>query len=124
MRLANVHETPLSEVLTRGRYLDAVRENLYEFCVCNKKCAACPHFRRCAGGCPALGLVFAGEARGLDGEDLSKCLFFNGPWEDEIVFALDGWKNLTPQRNESQERPAIRLQSDSAVYNYETNGPS
>ena len=124
MRLANVHETPLSEVLTRGRYLDAVRENLYEFCVCNKKCAACPHFRRCAGGCPALGLVFAGEARGLDGEDLSKCLFFNGSWEDEIVAALDGWKNLTPQRNESQERPAIRLQSDSAVYNCETNGAS
>ena len=124
MRLANVHETPLSEVLTRGRYLDAVRENLYEFCVRNKKCAACPHFRRCAGGCPALGLVFAGEARGLDGEDLSKCLFFNGPWEDEIVAALDGWKNLTPQRNESQERPAIRLQSDSAVYNCETNGAS
>ena len=30
------------------------------------------------------------------GEDLSKCLFFDGPWEGEIVEALDGWTNLTP----------------------------
>lgn len=96
MRLANVHETPLSEVLTSGRYLDAVRENLYEFCAANKKCAACPHFRRCAGGCPALGLLLTDGERGLNGEDLSKCLFFDGPWEEEIVAALDGWRNLTP----------------------------
>ena len=36
------------------------------------------------------------EARGFDGEDLSKCIFFDGPWEREIVAALDGWKHLTP----------------------------
>ena len=98
MRLANVRETPLSEVLTQGSYPDAVRENLYGFCAANEKCASCLHFRRCAGGCPALGLVFAGEARGLDGEDLSNRLFFDGPWEGEIVAALDGWKNLTLER--------------------------
>ena len=97
MRLANIHETPLSEVLTQGSYLDAVRENLYEFCAANEKCASCPHFRRCAGGCPALGLLLTDGARGIDGEDLSKCLFFDGPWEREIVAALDGWKNLTPK---------------------------
>ena len=98
MKLANVHDTPLAEVLTQGRYLDVVRENLYGLCAANKKCAACPHFRRCAGGCPALGLLLTDGARGFDGEDLAKCLFFDGPWEDEIVAALDGWHKLTPPR--------------------------
>lgn len=95
----NVRETPLAEVLTESRYLDVVRKNLYGFCADNPKCSSCPHLHRCAGGCPALGLLLAGEAKGFDGEDLSKCLFFDGPWEDEIAEALDGWTNLTSTRS-------------------------
>ena len=94
IRFANVHETPLSEVLTESSYLDTVRENLYGFCAANEKCAACPHFRRCAGGCPALGLLFFNGEKGFHGEDLSKCAFFDGSWEAEIVAALDGWTNV------------------------------
>ena len=97
IKFENARETPLTEVLTGSRYLEVVRKNLYGFCADNAKCASCQHLRRCAGGCPALGLLFTGGTKGFDGEDLSKCLFFDGPWEDEIVEALSGWKDLTPR---------------------------
>ena len=92
IRLANLGESSLKEILSGSDYLTEVCFNLHKFRKANEKCDKCGYFRWCAGGCPAFGWLFSGEKLGTD---LSKCLFFENGWYEKCVNALEGWHNLT-----------------------------
>lgn len=92
IKMENVHDTPLREILTGSEYLTDVCTNLYKFRKANTKCDNCEYFRWCTGGCPALGLLFTGDRRG---SDISKCLFYQNGWYEKSVRAMEGWRNTT-----------------------------
>ncbi|MCR5122995.1 MAG: radical SAM protein [Ruminococcus sp.] len=92
IRLANLGETPLKEILSESDYLTEVCFNLHKFRKANEKCDKCGYFRWCNGGCPALGRLFSGEKLGAD---FAKCLFFENGWYEKCVNAMNGWYNLT-----------------------------
>ena len=94
MSYGNVHDTPLRELLSGGEYLRTVCRNVGELRAANSRCGSCRFFECCCGGCRALGYLLSGE--GMDGSDLSKCLFFNGGWYARAVEALPGWTSLSP----------------------------
>ena len=94
IHMGNVHADSLKNLLTSGRYHDVVMRTVEEVRSDNSKCASCPWFRYCCGGCRALGLLFSGERLDLSGEDISKCLFFEGGWYERIAEALPGWTSI------------------------------
>ena len=96
--LGNLHTTSLRELLSDGAYTRIANMDAQDLAAAGHKCATCPHFSYCGGGCRALGLLFSGETttRGLTYEDPAKCLFFEGGWYDRVREALDGWTNLSP----------------------------
>ncbi len=99
IRLENLHEHSLKELLTDSLYLDSVCTNLYKLSQNNPKCAECPYFKYCCGGCRALGMVSsvdvieAGKTVNYFGEDKTKCLFYYGGWYQRCVKAMNGWEN-------------------------------
>ena len=101
MSYGNVHDTPLKELLSDGPYLEAVCRSLGELRCANTKCDSCRYFEQCCGGCRALGYLLSGE--GMDGSDLSKCLFFHGGWYERVCEAFPGWRNLTEIKNETEQ---------------------
>jgi len=93
IKMENLHEMSLQEILSGGEYMSEVCTNLYKFSKANTKCAECKYFGWCTGGCPALGLLFTGDRRG---SDLSKCVFYKNGWYKKCVQTMEGWRNLTP----------------------------
>ena len=94
LSFGNVHDTPLVELLSGGEYLRTICRSVGELRAANSRCGSCRFFECCCGGCRALGYLLSGE--GMDGSDLSKCLFFKGGWYARTSDALPGWTNLTP----------------------------
>lgn len=98
MSYGNVHDSSLRELLSSGAYLRAVCRSVGELRIVNDRCGQCRFFEYCCGGCRALGYLLSGE--GMDGSDLSKCLFFKEGWYQRATEALSGWTNLTPMPDE------------------------
>lgn len=95
MSLGNEHRTPLRELLGGGDYVKYADMTVGELRAGSGKCAKCPHFDVCGGGCRALGLLYSG-CRGLTGlecEDVTKCYFFENGWYQKVTHGLSEWTN-------------------------------
>jgi len=93
--LGNVHERPLGDILASDAYRNVACDTVGNLRGRGGACATCRHFEQCAGGCPALALILpGGETQGVDaiGADPSKCLFFEGGWQQRAEEALAGWE--------------------------------
>lgn len=99
--LNNVKDTPLKEIVSRSDYSALALATVFHRLLANPKCPACPYFKYCLGGCPALGLLSSGEDRDYFHEDYTKCLFFENGYYDKIVEAFSSWKLENPMK----ERP-------------------
>ena len=95
--LGNVRERPLGDILASEAYHHVACDTAGDLRRRGGKCSACRHFERCAGGCPALALILPGGERDeVDsiGADPSKCLFFEGGWQQRTKEALVGWRRI------------------------------
>jgi len=95
VHMGNLHRERLKDVLSAGPYLEnvcatvgGVREN-------NPKCAQCKWFEYCTGGCRAMGLLYSGAKADFNGEDITKCVFFENGWYEKTSKALTEWENLS-----------------------------
>ena len=94
--LGNVHTDRLKDLLTTGSYLENICTTVGDIRKNNQKCGGCKWFEYCTGGCRALAYLYSGESKGLCGEDLTKCRFFENGWYEKTRDALSEWKNLSP----------------------------
>ena len=95
LRLGNLHNTALKDLLTESLYLDMVCATVDQLKEANAECASCVYFRYCCGGCRAIGRMLSEERSDVFGTDRSKCQFFQGGWDQKIVRTLRGWENLS-----------------------------
>ena len=95
--LGNVHRTPLRDLLRDGDYVKAANMTVGDLRSAGGKCATCPYFRFCGGGCMALGQLYAGDENHVSftHEDVTKCRFFEDGWYQKITRALSEWTNLS-----------------------------
>ena len=94
----NLHERRLADVLTDGKWLDAVCKNHYWLREQNRQCGSCEWFGHCGGGCRALGILDAGETTGqfdYSASDPLACLFFKGGWYDRVKERLNDYQIRT-----------------------------
>ena len=49
----------------------------------------------CTGGCRAMGLLYSGAKADFNGEDITKCVFFENGWYEKTSKALAVWNNLS-----------------------------
>ena len=96
IHLGNLHKTPLSELLSKGDYIDQVCATLHQQRNADEKCSNCKYYRWCAGGCPALGGLYSPKRFDLLSRDITKCIFFENGWYHKVAETLDGWENKTP----------------------------
>lgn len=89
--LANVHKTPLKEILTDSEYLKYATASLFYQIVNNDKCSSCKYYKACTGGCPALGLLYSKERFDYYHEDITKCYFFENGWYEKTVSGMGDW---------------------------------
>ena len=94
--LANIHTNSLKEIITSSKYLELATAPLLKMILENDKCANCKYFMACAGGCPALGLLYSGSRDGYFHEDITKCYFFENGWYEKVVQEMNDWKLLNP----------------------------
>ena len=90
--LANVHKTPLKQIITESDYLTCATATLFHQIVNNDKCSSCKYYKACTGGCPALGLLYSNEKFNYYHEDITKCYFFENGWYEKVVKAMGDWK--------------------------------
>lgn len=81
IRLGNVKEQPLHQLLSGSDYLDTVTTPVSVVKEKNARCQACQYWQVCMGGCRAIATAFA--------EDMlhyapSKCAFFKGGYMKKI----------------------------------------
>ena len=86
IRCGNVKQTPLSEILAGGDYLDMVTMPVTQVSSHNEVCRSCQYWKCCMGGCRAISTAFTGDFLHYDP---SKCAFFKGGYMKRIddVFA-------------------------------------
>ncbi len=94
--MANVHKTPLKEILTDSDYLTYATATLFNQIVNNDKCSNCKYYKVCTGGCPALGLLYSKERFNYYHEDITKCYFFENGWYEKVVEAMGNWRIEKP----------------------------
>lgn len=90
--LGNVHEQGLGAILQEGPYCQMVHATVGDRLAHQGECAACPWLQHCAGGCPALAMLFSGGDHLAP--DRAACMFFKGGWPQRIAQALPGWRCL------------------------------
>ena len=93
-RFDSLKERRLKDILTEGKWLDAVCMNHYALRQANSQCDQCEWFGYCAGGCRALGILNAGETTGkMDycASDPLACLFFKGGWYERVQKRLEAF---------------------------------
>ena len=93
IHLGNLHETKLKDIIHSSAYLDTICTTVGMVRDNSEKCAACPWFIYCTGGCRALGFLYSGQKKNFLAEDITKCLFFENGWYEKTVSALSGWEN-------------------------------
>ena len=91
--LGNVKTDGLQKYLKESDYLNEVCTTVKDLKAHNEKCAACKWFPYCCGGCRAVGVTLTGDKLG---EDLSKCMFFNGGYMEKLQAALPEYRNVSP----------------------------
>lgn len=76
-RMENLFATSLKELLQPGsEYMKLADLRISERLKHNPECAACPYWKECRGGCPAIGYICSeGDWLGID---RWKCAFFKG----------------------------------------------
>lgn len=89
--LGNVKKDGLQIHLKQGTYLREVCTTVRDLKNANEKCAQCKWFPRCAGGCRAIGLALTGDKLACD---ISKCLFFEGGYQEKLSAALPGYRDI------------------------------
>lgn len=94
--LANVHQTPLKEILSKSDYLNYSLVTLFRMIINNDKCANCKYFKACTGGCPALGLLYSNKDFDYFHEDITKCYFFENGYYEKVKEELSSYKLLNP----------------------------
>ena len=94
--LANMKERSLKEIITKSDYCDIATAPLLSLIIKNDKCASCKYIKACAGGCPALGLLYSNPPGNMFHEDVTKCVFFENGWYDRVLRAMDDWKLTNP----------------------------
>lgn len=90
--LGNVHEQGLGAILQEGPYCQMVHATVGDRLAHQGECAACPWLQHCAGGCPALAMLYSGGD--YLAPDRAACMFFKGGWPQRIAQALPGWRCL------------------------------
>ncbi len=98
--LGNLYDTPLSELLAEGPYLDMITKNLYQLKELSAKCRDCRFFSYCGGGCRALAYLYGSDSNKYWGEDPLKCRFFNEGYYERTVEAMGDMTNLRPLGDE------------------------
>ena len=96
IHLGNVLEAPLKDIVNESDYTKYATATLFNMIINNDKCSECIYFKVCTGGCPALGLLYSGEAHNYFHEDITKCYFFENGWYEKVTNALSGWNIETP----------------------------
>lgn len=91
--LGNVKADGLQPHLNSGTYLQTVCTTVRDLADHNKRCAKCPWFQYCCGGCRAMAAALTGEKLG---HDPSRCLFFNDNYLTKLQEAMPDLQNLTP----------------------------
>ncbi|MBQ7594207.1 MAG: radical SAM protein [Synergistaceae bacterium] len=91
----NIHNTPLKEILTSGKFIDTAKMTVGNIRNNSPKCGKCQYFKSCGGGCMILRILLAGHGRDFTHEDITKCHFFNNGWYQKVTQALADYKNLT-----------------------------
>ena len=91
IRLGNVFEKSLSELLTKGPFVDMITSTVQEKLLRNPKCAACEYVNECRGGCPALSLISGSSEFS---SDEYKCIFFNKGYVEKYRRAMEGWREI------------------------------
>ena len=97
MSMGNVHRTPLKDALGTGEYAQVANMTAGDLRSSGGKCAECPYFSACGGGCRALGVLY-NDRDGFPGfarEDPTKCYFFENGWYQKVTQALSPWTNLS-----------------------------
>ncbi len=89
IRMGNVHEKPLRELLTDGEYIQTVCYTVDKLREENPKCQPCPHWKLCLGGCRALGMVFGGSYKNYDP---AKCVYFNEYFDKFETLFSEEWR--------------------------------
>ena len=93
--LGNLFKTPLKELVRESDYLSLAMAPLFKQIVENDKCANCKYYKACAGGCPALGLLYSKDVNFYH-EDITKCIFFENGWYDRMNSELKEWHLSMP----------------------------
>ena len=88
IEFGNVFDSGLKSILQNSDYLSFVCKGVHAIEENDPKCAACQYFRQCHGGCRLFGLGIGG---GLLGHDPTKCLFFEGRYDEKLRDALPGY---------------------------------
>ena len=91
IHVGNVKRESLRKLLSEGPLFEMVTQTVKDKRLANPKCAACPHFRSCQGGCPALSINF-GES--LLSTDIYKCVFFENGYDKKYREVLAGWTGI------------------------------
>lgn len=99
MSFGNVHQTPLKDLLNSREYLKVANMTAKDLRAAGGKCAECPYFHFCGGGCRALGYLFADQPKTFAREDVTKCYFFENGWYQKITKALSPWTNQSEIRD-------------------------
>lgn len=93
MEFGNVFENGLQPVLQNSGYLSFVCKGVHVIAENDPKCAACPYFKQCLGGCRLGALGLGGD---IFGHDPSKCLFFEKRYDKKLAEALPGFRCMQP----------------------------
>ncbi len=96
IKLGNLHESRLVDLISGGMYHDVVTKNLYQLREINQRCRECEHYNYCAGGCRALALLYSKDERGFWDVDPTKCKFFNEGWYEHTVKCMGDMVNTKP----------------------------
>ena len=100
IHMGNVKREGLQKLFTEGTLYEQVTQTVRDKRQANPKCATCPYFINCQGGCPALSIMLGGSLLSSDGY---KCIFFEKGYYKKYTDALSGWKNLVPLSEEEME---------------------
>ena len=93
----NLGKRRLKDVITEGKWHDAVCTNHYMLKKNGEKCGKCEWFGYCGGGCRALAMLDSAERTGkIDyfAADPVACLFFKGGWYDRVKERLVDFKRI------------------------------